>query len=96
VRAGQRVFLVQAAANRDPERFPDPDRLDLAREDNEHLAFGYGIHHCLGAPLARLEAEIAFVRLLDRLPRLRPAGAPPRWRAVILSRGLDRLEVAAA
>jgi len=94
IRSGQRVFLVQAAANRDPERFPEPDRFDAARDDNDHYGFGYGIHHCLGAPLARLESQIALTRLLDRLPRLRVVDAAPRWRRTILMRTLERLDVA--
>ena len=91
--AGDRVFLVQAAANRDPERFPDPDRLRLDRPDNEHLAFGHGIHHCLGAPLARLEAEVAFSTLSEYLPYLEVVGGGPRWRASVLGRGLVSLPV---
>ena len=92
VRAGQRVLLCQSAANRDPERFAEPDRLDLARDVDEHLAFGIGIHYCLGAPLARLEAEIALCALATRLPRVRVV-AEPEWHATILSRGLATLRV---
>lgn len=95
IRAGQRVLLCQSAANRDPQRFPDPDRLDLDRTDNEHLAFGIGIHHCLGAPLARLEAEIALAALAERLPGLRVATDDPEWHVTILSRGLASLPVTA-
>jgi len=91
---GQRVFLIQAAANRDPARFADPDRLDLGRRDNDHMAFGYGIHHCLGAPLARLEGQIAFLRLVERLPSLRVTTERPEWRQTILSRSLKSLPVA--
>ncbi|MGH7896381.1 MAG: cytochrome P450 [Candidatus Binatia bacterium] len=94
VRRGQRVFLVQAAANRDPERFRDPDRLDIGRADNDHLGFGYGLHHCLGAPLARLEGEIALRRLAERLPGLRVTESRPRWRESILARSITSLPVA--
>jgi cytochrome P450 len=70
----------------------EPDHLDLARRDNDHIAFGLGIHHCLGAPLARLEGQIAFAALVERLPRLRVVGRP-EWRPTILGRGLDALPV---
>ncbi|MEV7864020.1 cytochrome P450 [Streptomyces hirsutus] len=70
LRAGDLVYLVLASANRDPERFPDPDRLDLGRTGNRHLAFGNGPHFCLGAPLARLQAELTIGTLLRRLPHL--------------------------
>ena len=93
IRPGERVFLVQAAANRDPEAFRDSDRLDVGRRENDHVAFGYGIHHCLGAPLARLEAKVAFARLLERLPSLRLGDGPPVWRRTVLSRGLSSLPV---
>jgi cytochrome P450 len=92
IRRGERLFLVQAAANRDPAKFADPDRLDVGRADNDHLAFGYGIHHCLGAPLARLEAEVAFGRLLAAPWDLELDGAP-EWRRTVLSRGVRRLPV---
>ncbi|AJZ83531.1 cytochrome P450 [Streptomyces antimycoticus] len=74
IRKGQPVLLSLGAANRDPEQFPDADRLDVTRHAGGHLTFGYGIHHCLGAPLARMEGAIAIGRLLERFPRLRPAG----------------------
>lgn len=92
IRAGQRLLLCQAAANRDPERFAEPDRLDLARGDNDHIAFGLGIHHCLGAPLARLEGQIAFAALAERLPGLRVVERP-EWRPTILGRGVSALPV---
>ena len=84
-----------ASANRDPRQFPDPDTLDLAREPNKHLAFGLGIHYCLGAPLARLEGEIAISTLLRRAPGLRLSVAPEalRWRRGLVLRGLEALPV---
>jgi cytochrome P450 len=93
IRSGQRVFLVLAAANRDPERFVSPDELDLTRQENDHVAFGYGIHHCLGAPLARLEAQIVFAELVRRLPTLRVAAPGPRWRETALGRGMTQLPI---
>jgi cytochrome P450 len=91
--AHEQVLIVAAAANRDPGRFPDPDRLDIDRPRNHHLAFGHGIHFCLGAPLARLEGEIAFTGLLRRFPRLRPAVPLDdiHWTYRITLRGLNAL-----
>lgn len=71
IEEGQRVLLVQVAANRDPERFPAPDVLDLTRSPNPHMGFGRGIHHCLGSPLARLEAQVALPLFLERFPQAR-------------------------
>ena len=68
IRKRQAVVAVMAAANRDPERFPDPDRLDLTRENNRHVAFGYGGHDCFGVPLARIEGQIAFEEMIRQLP----------------------------
>jgi cytochrome P450 len=92
---GEMVRVVIAAADRDPERFPDPDALDITRTDNRHLAFGKGIHHCLGAPLARMEGQIAIDTLLRRMPGLRLQGPPESmsWRPGIVMRGLQGLPV---
>jgi cytochrome P450 PksS len=93
---GALVLAVLASANRDASQFADPDRLDLGRTPNRHVAFGQGVHFCLGAPLARLEAQIAFPTLLRRLPDLRLA-APAhtlRWRPTFVVRGLESLPVA--
>ncbi|MGI5142507.1 MULTISPECIES: cytochrome P450 family protein [unclassified Streptomyces] len=91
---GATVLIASAIADRDPSRFTDPDRLDIARRDNAHLAFGHGIHYCLGAPLARLEGQIAIGTVLRRLPRLALAVPPGdlRWRPSGL-RGPERLPV---
>ncbi|WP_043267933.1 cytochrome P450 [Streptomyces sp. CT34] len=94
--AGETVLLSIASANRDPARFPDPDRLDWGRELSGHLALGHGIHHCLGAPLARMEAEIAIGALISRFPGLRldvPRGEL-RHRRALRARGLISLPVA--
>jgi pimeloyl-[acyl-carrier protein] synthase len=93
VRAGETVVAVLGAANRDPAQFPDPDRLDLARAPNRHLAFGGGIHFCLGAPLARMEAAIAIPAMLARLPGLTLGPAPPVRRDTVTLRGLTSLPV---
>lgn len=90
---GKRVFCMLNAANRDPERFADPDRLDITREKNRHLIFGYGIHFCVGAPLARMEGQIAFPALLRRLRHIEPGAAPPVWRDSLVLRGVDALPV---
>jgi cytochrome P450 len=90
----QAVIAVMGAANRDPVRFPDPDRLDLERSDNRHLAFGWAAHFCFGAPLARLEGQIALSTLLRRLPDLRLQPGPLSWRDNLGLRGLTALPVA--
>ncbi|WP_413809050.1 cytochrome P450 family protein [Streptomyces sp. OE57] len=92
---GEPVLVVLAAADRDPERFAEPDVLDLTRRDNQHLGYGHGIHYCLGAPLARLEAQTAIATLLRRLPGLRLAEDPDdlRWRGGLIMRGLRALPV---
>ena len=78
IAAGSYVHICIGAANRDPEQFPDPDRLDIRRQPNRHLAFGTGIHACAGMSLARMEARVALSRLLRRFPRIEPAGPPVR------------------
>jgi len=93
VRAGETVVAVLGAANRDPAQFPDPDRLDLARAPNRHVAFGGGIHFCLGAPLARMEAAIAIPAMLARLPGLELGLRPPIRRDTVTLRGLASLPV---
>ncbi len=90
---GQLVFAMLGAANRDPAQFPDPDRLDFHRRDNRHIAFGYGIHFCVGAPLARLEGQIAINTILRRLPGLRLANEAPVWLENMAFRGLKSLPV---
>jgi cytochrome P450 len=93
IERGQAVIAVMGAGNRDPQRFPDPDRLNLTREDNRHLAFGWAAHFCFGAPLARIEGQIAFETLLRRLPDLELVGGPPQWRPNLGLRGLTTLPV---
>jgi pimeloyl-[acyl-carrier protein] synthase len=95
VAAGSRLKLCLGAANRDPVQFPVPDHLDIARRPNRHLSFSHGIHFCLGAALARLEAGIALAALLDRYPRLDLA-AEPAWRDNPDFRGLETLCVRAS
>jgi cytochrome P450 PksS len=92
---GSLVFLVVASANRDEHQFPDPDTLDITREPNKHLSFGWGSHYCIGAPLARLEGQIAITTLLQRCPNLCLATAPDtlRWRPGLEMHGLETLPV---
>jgi len=90
---GSMVIAAIGAANRDPAHFPDPDRLDITRRDNRHIAFGFGIHFCLGAPLARLEGQIAIGTLLLRMPGLKLATSAPEWRESSTLRGLKALPV---
>ena len=88
---GQSVITVMGAANRDPERFPDPDRFDITRNDNKHLAFGAGPHYCFGAPLGRIEASIAFSTLMARTSELSLASPRLTWRDNVGLRGLVEL-----
>lgn len=92
IRRGQSVSFLFGAANRDPQRFPDPHKLHIERDPNPHLAFGGGIHYCIGAPLARLEAQIAIGALLRRFPTLELAGTP-LYRPNFILRGLESLRV---
>lgn len=94
IAAGQVVFALLAAANRDPAQFPDPDTLDIGRQPNPHLAFGDGIHFCLGAPLARAETQEALSGLLEHLPSLALDGEP-EWGGTFIIRGVRRLPVRA-
>nr|WP_245997729.1 cytochrome P450 [Streptomyces armeniacus] len=95
IAAGDPVLVVLASADRDPAKFDHPDVLDLGRRDNQHLGYGHGIHYCLGAPLARLEGQIALGTLFRRLPGLQLAAAPEdlRWRGGLIMRGLRTLPV---
>ncbi|OGQ78816.1 MAG: hypothetical protein A3F90_15220 [Deltaproteobacteria bacterium RIFCSPLOWO2_12_FULL_60_19] len=94
IRRGQTVLVLVGAVNRDPAKFPDPDRFDLARRNNHHLAFGHGIHACLGQGLSRLEGQVALETLVRRFPGLRLGDRPPVWRAEFAIRALDSLPVA--
>ena len=93
IRKRQAVIAVMAAANRDPERFADPDRLDITREDNRHVAFGWGAHFCFGAPLARLEGQIAFEEMLGFFPNWSLEPGPLSWRTNLGLRGLTALPI---
>jgi cytochrome P450 len=93
IRAGQSVVPIIGAANRDPAQFADPDRFDVERQPNHHISFGYGPHFCLGAPLARVEGQIAFATLLRRYPRIRFGGPPPVRSSTNLLRGLSSFAV---
>ena len=94
VRAGDFIVLSLAGANRDPAQFPDPDRIDITREENRHLSLSLGNHYCLGSPLARLEARTAIMSLLDRFPETSLVDAEPQWREMVTLRGLTTLPVA--
>jgi hypothetical protein len=93
IRKRQAVIAVMAAANRDPERFPEPDRFDVARADNRHLAFGYAAHFCFGAPLARMEGQVAFATLLRRFEEIQLVPQDLVWRTNLGLRGLTSLKV---
>ena len=91
IRRGEMVLPLISSANRDPRQFDDPDALDVRRKPNRHLAFAFGIHFCLGAPLARLEAHLAFDALLRRFAGLALASEKPRWKPMLFLRGLEAL-----
>lgn len=93
---GELVFAVLASANRDEQQFPNGDTLDLTRDPNRHLSFGQGIHYCLGAPLARMEGQIALNTLLRRIPDLRLSVPDDqlRWRRTLVVRGMESMPVA--
>jgi unspecific monooxygenase len=93
LKKGQQAILLLGAANRDPAQFSDPERLDITREDNRHLAFGMGIHFCLGAPLARVEGQIALSELVRRLPDLELVTNEPPYKVNMILRGLESLPV---
>ena len=93
IRKGESCLVVMGAANRDPERFPDPDRLDLTRPDNRHVAFGWAGHFCFGAPLGRVEGQISLRKMFQRFPNLQLGPGPITWRNNLGLRGLNALPV---
>jgi cytochrome P450 len=93
-RAGEFVMVLLASGNRDADQFPEPDRFDVARSPNNHLGFGFGIHHCLGAPLARMEAQVALASLVARAPELMLAADVIAYKSNIVLRGMEALPVA--
>ena len=95
IHKGEMMFVSLIGADTDPQQFTDPARLDIARQENQHVAFGKGIHFCLGAPLARLEGQIALGTLLQRMPHVRLASKPEQltWTQSPLLRGLTSLPV---
>ena len=90
---GDRISITLGAANRDPEQFPDPDRLDVTRQENRHVGLGFGIHFCLGSALARMEGQITINTVLRRMPDIRLAGQELEWRYNPVFRGLKSLPV---
>ncbi len=98
VAAGEWILTMLGAANRDPDRFDDPEVFRIVERSTPVLSFASGVHHCLGASLARLEGRVVFRRLLDRFPTIEPAEPidPPRWRSTFVLRGLDGLRLRVA
>ena len=94
IEKGKMLFVLLAAANRDPAAFPDPETFDNTRDDNNHVAFGNGLHFCLGAPLARMEAQIAFQTLFQRRGKPRLVSDEAQWNGNFILRGLKRLPLA--
>jgi hypothetical protein len=96
MKQSQSMFLSLRGANRDPAAFPDPHRFDIARKDAPHVAFGGGLHLCIGSPLARMEAQVALLAFFERYPgvRLADPALKPQWRALPFFRGLKELTVA--
>jgi cytochrome P450 len=93
IRKGWTVQCMLGAANRDPKQFKEPDRLDLKRLNNQHLAFGAGLHACIGAQLARLEGQVAILSLVQRFPKMKLTGPRPEWASTFGLRGLKSLSV---
>jgi cytochrome P450 len=93
IRKGWTVLCMLGAANRDPKQFKEPNRLDLARLNNQHLAFSAGLHFCIGAQLARLEGQIALLKLVERFPEMKCNSARPEWASTFGFRGLKNLPV---
>lgn len=94
--ADQSIMLLLGMANRDPQLFTDPDRFDITRKDNKHIAFGLGPHYCLGAPLARLEAQVILPLVIDRFPAIHLTDSPAHWRKNPTFLGLETLPVVLA
>ena len=93
LKPGRPVSLLIGGANRDPEQFSDPETLDITREDAGNISFGRGIHHCLGAPLARLEGKIAFEALLEHFDEIKLGSRTPVYKPNIVLRGLRHLDI---
>ena len=93
IAAGELVHVDLAAANRDPAERPDPDRFDVARADPHHLSFGWGMHFCMGASVARMEARVAFATLLERFASIEHAGEPPAWAPATALRTLEHFPI---
>jgi len=91
--AGDFAMLLLASGNRDPAQFDEPDRFDVTRTPNNHLGFGFGIHHCLGAPLARMETQVALTSLVRRAPELALAVDDVRYKSNVVLRGMESLPV---